>query len=128
MLQISVIDGWQGINSDCFSACRSKAHNNVHVESSGEQPRLSWAKIDSKQSSSDTEAGIRLPLSLHYLLFYNKADEESVTCLVTFNTLYLIPHYFVHIRVRFSLSRCSICTLFCTFFAPNFMQSPDLHF
>lgn len=42
--------------------------------------------------SPEDKTDVRAPPSLHYLFFNNKADEESVTCLIVDNTLYLIPH------------------------------------
>lgn len=56
------------------------------------------SKATSELSPADTKTDIRVPLSLYYLLFYNKADE----CLIIVNTLYLIPHCFAYMRVRFS--------------------------
>lgn len=56
----------------------------------------------SELSPTHTKTDIRVPLSLHYLLFYNKADEESVTCLIIVNTLYLILHCSAYKGVRFS--------------------------
>lgn len=59
-------------------------------------------KTASELSPADTKTDIRAPLSLHHLLFYNKADEESVTCLIIVNTLYLLSHCSAYKGVRFS--------------------------
>lgn len=59
-------------------------------------------KTASELSPADTKIDIRVPLSLHYLLFYNKADEERVICLIIVNTLCLLPYCSAYKRVRFS--------------------------
>lgn len=59
-------------------------------------------RTTSELSPEDTKTDIRVPPSLHYLSFDNKADEESATCLIIVNTSYLIPHWPAYKGVRFS--------------------------
>lgn len=120
-------EGWWGVNPDLLFSMHVQG-DNVRVERVVSSLLGELSKMAPELSPTKTKTDIRLPPSLHYFLFYNKANEVSVTCFIIVHTLYLTAHYFAYTGVWFSLSQFNICTPFCIFFVLHFRLRHHLHF